>query len=816
MGEILLLLALLSQARQQDEVQVSAGLNRSSAQVGDVVILTVTLRAPGLRTPEIEDPELEGLEVLAKNDRSTFRYSASLGTLRELSREYSLRVLQAGELTIPPIRAIVEGELYETEALRLVAEREGESFELPGGLGPRPEEEVAVRLWVEPETAYVGQQVTLTVGAFFDPLVRTRLQRQPEYRPPEVQGFWTADLPGSARPERRVVGRREYFIQIYRRALFPLSPGTIEIPPAAVTYEVRRGLVYAPETFQVESFPASVVVRPLPRVGVPPDYGGAVGRYESRVEFDRADLRAGEAVSLTLEVVGSGNLNSLSRPVLPEIRGVRAYESGEDAEVQLRGVEFAGRKRFYWVLVPERPGQYVVPQLRVPYFDPVEASYYVAETEPISLLVEAAPLSVPGTASGGAAIRFVRATVAREPLEPHRRPVFWLLQAIPLVLLGLVVGFDRVRRRLPAMARNRPQRRRRVLRDLRPAAASGDAAFFGQLRTRVLQWLSWRLHLPELPTQGVVKVQHALEDSGVPPPLALEVIELLDGCGRLRYAPDPAGSAAALAYLAKAEKLLAQVDREAVSEKRLRKAPGSGALALALIVSVAALSGGARPLPGQDDVEDMAVRWLQEGVAAYGVAEYAQAAQLFERALAARPRDPNLLYNLGNAYYELDRRGDAVAYWVRAIRIRPRDGDARFNLRLVVGEDPVLGAALPPLPLSQGELAALFTVLWFGGWTAMITRRRWRRGYLAFGGGFLLVLAALTATLLLYPRAEYAIVTSSSALVRAGPVPQSEMVASPAPGTGYRVQSERGNWLRVSRSGDTEGWIERRQVTIID
>ncbi len=815
MREILLILALLAQAGQPDDVQVSADLNRSSARVGDVVILTVTLRAPGLRTPEIEDPELEGLEVLAKNDRSTFRYSASLGTLRELSREYSLRVLQAGELTIPPIRAIVDGELYETEALRLIAEREGESFELPGELGPRPEEEVAVRLWVEPETAYVGQQVTLTVGAFFDPLVRTRLQRQPEYRPPEVQGFWTADLPGSARPERRVVGRREYFVQVYRRALFPLSPGTIEIPPAAVTYEVRRGLIYAPETFQVESSPASVVVRPLPTEGVPPDYGGAVGRYESKVEFDRADLRAGEAVSLTLEVLGSGNLNSLSRPVLPEIRGVRAYESGEDAEIQLRGVEFAGRKRFYWVLVPERPGEYLVPQLRVPYFDPVEASFYVADTEPISLLVESAPLSGPGTTSGGAAIRFVRTSVGREPLGLHQRPGFWLVQAIPLVLLGLVAGLDRVRRRMPASARKRPQRRRRVLRDLRPLAATGDAAFFGQLRTRILEWLSWRLHLPDLPTQGVVQVQHALEDSGVPPPLALEVIELLDGCGRLRYAPDPAGSAAALEYLAKAERLLSQVNREAVSEKRLRKVPGSGTLAL-LLVALAALTAGARPLSGQDEVDDMAVRWLQEGIAAYGVGEYADAAELFERALASRPRDPNLLYNLGNAYYELERRGEAVAHWVRAIRIRPRDGDARFNLRLVVGEDPVLGGALPPLPLSQGELAALFTALWFGGWLAMITRRRWRRGYLTFGGGFLLLLAALTAALLLYPRSDYAIVTSPSASLRAGPVPQSETVASPAAGTGFRVQSERGNWLRVTRSGETEGWIERRHVAIID
>jgi hypothetical protein len=141
----------------QEEIQISATLNRSTARVGETVLLTVTLRAAGLRSPEIADPKLDGFEVLATNDRSSFRLSPSLGALREFSREYTLRVLFAGELTIPPLRASVDGVLYESEALKLEVEREGASFDIPGELGPRPEEEVAVRLWVEPETAFVGQ-----------------------------------------------------------------------------------------------------------------------------------------------------------------------------------------------------------------------------------------------------------------------------------------------------------------------------------------------------------------------------------------------------------------------------------------------------------------------------------------------------------------------------------------------------------------------------------------------------------------------------------------------------------------------------------
>ncbi len=814
MSRLLFVLLLPLMTQQEDVVQVTASLNRSTAKVGETVVLTVTLRAPGLRSPEIEDPGFVGFEVLSSTDRSTFRYSAIVGgAVREFSREYTLRALQAGEFTIPPVRIAVESDLYETEALSLFVESEETTLELPGQLRPRPEEEVAVRLWVEPETAYVGQQVTLTVGAFFDPLVRNRLQRQPEYRPPEVQGFWTADLPGSDRPERRVVNRREYFVQIYRRALFPLSPGTIRIPPAAVIYEVRRGLIYAPETFQVESAPATIVVRPLPPADVPADFAGAVGRYESDIWFDRSDLRAGEAVNLVLEVRGTGNLSSIARPELPEVPGIRVYEGGEDAEVQLRGAEFAGHKRFSWVLVPEQAGQFVVPALRLPYFDPFEATYRAARTEPVTLIVEPAPAAALGAgAPGGTAVRFVKAQPGRQPLNLRRSPLFWTVQTIPILILASFLALGRYRSRVPTLARRRPQRRTRVLRELRPLAESGDSAFFGALRTAALAWLGWRLHLPDLSTQGVVQVQHALEDAGVPPPVALEIIDLLEECGRLRYAPDPPGAELAREMLSRAERLLALVDREAVSEKRLRVSPANGsALLLGLLILLPG-SGAAQPA----ELDRAVARWFQEGVSAYGRGEYALAAGLFERTLELKPHDPNLLYNLGNVYYELDARGKAVAYWVRALRIRPRDGDARFNLRLVVEDDPVVGSALPPVPLSSDELAILFMLFWLAGCTALIARQRWRKASLTFAGGAALTLALLFAALMLFPHARYAIIAAPDAALRAGPVRQSEVLATPAPGIGYRVQEERGDWLRVSRGSESEGWVDKGQVEVIE
>ena len=73
----------------QNETEVSADLDRSTAEVGETVILTVRLRASSLRSPEIESPQLGGFEILATSDRSSFRFSTAAGAVREFSRQYA-------------------------------------------------------------------------------------------------------------------------------------------------------------------------------------------------------------------------------------------------------------------------------------------------------------------------------------------------------------------------------------------------------------------------------------------------------------------------------------------------------------------------------------------------------------------------------------------------------------------------------------------------------------------------------------------------------------------------------------------------------
>lgn len=787
-------------ALPQGDVVVEAGFDRATVRVGETVVLYVRVRAPGVAAPDVMEPELPGLVIVRSEDRSSFRFAVPGGATREFYREYYLRAERAGELLIPPITVRASGRTYETEALRLVVVSPTAVEGLRRGVEPSPGEEVAVRLWVEPETVYVGQQATLTTAVFFDANLRERLRREPEYRGPEIQGAWVTDLATPTSPERRTIAGREFYVQLFKRALFPVDSGILSVPTASVVYEVRRGLVYAPQTFEITSAAARLVVLPLPQAGRPAEFGGAVGRFTVDAWLDRGELRAGEAANLTFEVRGIGNLAGLVRPAIQGPEGFRVYEAGESAETVPQHDAWSGRKRFSWVLVPERPGRMLVPPISLAYFDPAIPGYAVIRTSPLALEVRPAAALPIAEGGSGLAIRYVKASRARDlPIRAWDSSLLWALQGVPVLAVLLVLLRQR-RRGQSGVPSGRFLRRSRVqgLERLRGLAQDPQADVFGELRQFALRWLEQRFGLAGLSAAGKVHLQHALEDRGVPAGLAAEAAGFIEECGRYRFAPSPLSPEARADVVQRAAGLLATLDRE--GPPRRRRVSARRAMALALLPLVVVQSDH-----------------FAEGLAAYGAGDYEGAVKAFEAEVSVGRPDPHALYNLGNAYYQIGEPGRALYAWLRAAEADPRDGDVRHNLRLASGDDPVLRDALPVLPLTRDELALLFALLWYGAgafWIGYLVaqRRRARRAAIALAMGALLVGV-------LFVRATFhepiAVLLDAEVALRAGPALQSEPLLYLPVGTALRVKEERDSWIRAERPGLGEGWIPKVNAGVL-
>ncbi|HEX6938304.1 MAG TPA: BatD family protein [Longimicrobiales bacterium] len=813
-------------AAAQDTVRVWTTLSARAVPAGETTVLELHIETDGAAPERIAAPTLPpGIDVVGTRDYSQIRFSFPGGRSRLIRREMILRPTAPGRYRIPPFTIIVDGKTYRTAALLLAVTqpaagqggaivpgggRGGISAGAPppagsatlrapeGALARGPGDEVLFGAWLRPDTVYVGEQLTLTAEVLVSERAQMRLRRAPEYQAPDAPGFWVHELPASGRAEPRIVGQQTYLGRTLSRAYFPLSPGVYTLEPARLVYEIRRGVLFAPQAQELASDSLPVVVLPLPEAGRPATFTGAVGRFSLRARVEPAEVPAGEATALTVEVEGDGNIKALPPPALPELDGFEVFPPTEEADVRADNGTVGGTKRFTWVLVPERAGRFELPPIEYAYFDPARDSYAVARAPLPVLTVRAGAVETP---TPEAAIRYLKpAPAGPSPLRWVRTRWYAAAQLLPLIaVLAMLVGRRRIRR-APAPSRRALRHRLRAEMDALRKHAGGDAGtLLRGLDELVRAWLAERIGDPALRRAGPDAVRAALDAAGVRPETAGAAAALLERIARARFEPVPPGSAARLALIDEAERVLLLVDQEAHPPRR------PAAAVLGLVLLIAAVPATAR---AQDPDA------FERGAAAYQAGRHEEAAEAFAAFVAEHPSDPAGWYNLANAYHEAGERGRAVWAWLHAARLAPRDADTRHNLG-VAGVDPWLRrVATPTVPLSTEETLLLAGAAWFVGAGAgilFLLRRRRASGAVAIIGIGIAValLGAWTADRL---AGATGVTFPAETRLRAAPHLHAEPLRSLEAGTGVRLLERRDGWLRVRTADGGEGWIEAGDI----
>jgi hypothetical protein len=144
-----------------------------------------------------------------------------------------------------------------------------------------------------------------------------------------------------------------------------------------------------PREAYTASDPVMVDVQPLPTDGKPASFSGAVGDFSIMAAVDKTEVRANEAVTLTVKIEGKGNVAAIGQPKAKWPDNVELYDSKGSAKASKAGV---GEKDFEILLIPRVPGQVTLPSLEFSYFDPAKKQYLTRNTDPIQIQVlEPAP-----------------------------------------------------------------------------------------------------------------------------------------------------------------------------------------------------------------------------------------------------------------------------------------------------------------------------------------------------------------------------------------------------------------------------------------
>jgi len=478
--------------------EVEARLDRDSVAAGNGAILTLTIS--GGRPEQVEIPEIENLIVQSRGQNHQFR-SVNGITTESVIYKYVVGSHTPGDYQIPPIAVTVDGSKFSTQPLNLKVLGAG-AAQPPAGSPPAAEgtqdEEadadtsekrfgsLTVQLAGEGRKhAYVGEIAPVIIRAWFPEESRAQLRSGIQ---PEGKGFTLHNVSEQPQQNWEIKDGKRYLVVTWYGGISATKPGklpaslsvdatvAIRDPSARKPQRRRMGGPFDDPFFHsvfenldvpmiqkdvtLKSDDQEIEVRPLPAVGRPPGFSGAVGNFK----FDSANIpgewKTGEPQQITTRLSGSGNFALLNAPELTPAGAWKSYQ-GKDEFTPGDRASFSGSKIFQFSAVPKKGGPQDV-SLTFSYFDPAAEAYKTLASPVLKIqvagkdLVDAAP-APPATAkdpekkSAGLIGQHLKPTPSRSlvPLVSRREFVPMLTLSAILVMLGQLLTWLRHRREDP-------------------------------------------------------------------------------------------------------------------------------------------------------------------------------------------------------------------------------------------------------------------------------------------------------------------------------------------------------------------------------
>ena len=216
-----------------------------------------------------------------------------------------------------------------------------------------------------------------------------------------------------------------------------------------------------------------------------------------------------------------------------------------------------------------------------------------------------------------------------------------------------------------------------------------------------------------------------------------------------------------------------------------------------------------------------------DAIEAYSKEDYSAAAAAFEQELT-KGVSAELYYNLGNAYYKMDKPALAVLNYERALLLAPRDKDIRINLKL----------AQQKIVDKEEPVELFFLVEWFRDVQNLQSSDAWAKSgivffilcicfaFLFFFGrfsglrklgfyiGIVFLILAIFANIFAYNQKkiltlkEYAIILAPSITVKSSPNPGGTDLFVIHEGLKVRIKNTSDNdWVEIESEGGKVGWI---------
>ena len=583
---ISILLSLITLSAFADDVVFKASAPKQVI-VGRPFQLTysVNQRSRDLRAPEFTD-----FDVLSGPYTSTSSSTSFVNGKRTSSFEqtytYMLMARKAGTFTIGPATIKVDGENVQSNGVRievLPEDQQPAQSSQPSAAGNQQSagqssqsgsvssENLFVRTIASKTRVHEQEALMVTYKLYFANVDVAQLTNNTKL--PEFTGFLKQELEqGEIQTELEHYNGRNYQTAVlYRTILYPQHSGEIKIDPANFEAVLRVQVQQRPRSIFDDFFGSYTnVTRMLTAPGVtihvaalpsgkPAGFSGGVGRFTLTPSISQTEVQTNDAVTIKLDISGSGNMKLLKTPAIDWPEGFEPYDPKVTNDFRTTTSGVSGTKSIEYLAIPRSAGEYTIPAVKFSYFDIDEKAYKTLSTPEYTILVKRGAGSANDKVEEGAVISYTQKedikqlgsdiryidTKAPNGKTEHRvqnTAWIWLWYVVPLIIAMILLIILRKQIKEAAdINRMRYKRANKVAQKRLKAAAAALKAndkdtFYAAIESAAWTYLSDRLSIPtaDLNKENIASI---LRQKGVSEALIKDVMSVLSTAEFARYAP---------------------------------------------------------------------------------------------------------------------------------------------------------------------------------------------------------------------------------------------------------------------------------------
>lgn len=379
-SKILFIVCIFFSCLLSAQVNFRATLSKNSLGINERVRIDFIMDKDG---DNFIPPEFENFRVVAGPSQSI--KNSWVNGKRSYSKTYTyfLSPIEKGNFKIGQASVEVDGEIYKTLILNVEVTSAVEIPVNPNDPSYIADNNIHLVAEISKTNPYLNEPISIVYKLYWKPDLGITNPR--ELDAPRYVNFWSKNIDNTPIAENGTYKGEAYRYAVMRKTvLYPQKTGELSIEPLVYDIAVqvpsnRRdifGQVLSNTVNKtVSAGRVKINVRPLPNLGRPDNFSGAVGNFDLLVNTTKKELLISEAFQLNIEIKGKGNFNLFNFPSinLPATLEVYEPERIEKLKTNFQGIN--GSLKDQYTVVPSSPGKYAIPKISFTYFDPKDTSY---------------------------------------------------------------------------------------------------------------------------------------------------------------------------------------------------------------------------------------------------------------------------------------------------------------------------------------------------------------------------------------------------------------------------------------------------------